>query len=120
MHSAGTHHHGHGTVKTGPSLLEIVAAHETGLMDQVSEAERNARALLDEAHAEATSYLSEDYAQLEREIAELRRQAAEKRDAEVASIRQACDARVTEIRSQAGQKLDEVFREVVDRVIPRA
>jgi vacuolar-type H+-ATPase subunit H len=119
MHSAGNHH-SHGSAPSGPTLLEIVAAHEASLMDQVAEGDRGGRALLDEAHAEATGFLTEDYAQLEREVAEIRRQSAEKREGETASIRAACETRVGEIRSRASQKMDEVFREVVDRVIPRA
>lgn len=120
MHSAG-HHHGNGAAApSGPSLLEIVAAHEAGLMAQVSAGEDSGRELLDTAHAEATSFLTEDYAHLEREVAEIRRNAAEQREADTTSIRAACDARVSEIRSKAGARLDEVFREVVDRVVPRA
>lgn len=116
MHTAASHD----TVKHGPSLLEIVAAHETALMDKVSSTEAAARELLDASHSEATNFLTEDYAQLERDVAELRRNAAEAREQQVAAIRSACDTKVAAVRQRAGVKLEQVFSEVVRRVLPRA
>ncbi len=116
MHTTGAHTPAH----TGPSLLETVAEHESALLGQLEDSERQGRLLLEEAQAEATAFLTEDYGQLEREVAELRRKAAEDREADVLSVQRACDAKVAGIRSGAAQKLDQVFSEVVRRVLPRA
>lgn len=116
MHTAASHD----TAKHGPSLLEIVAAHETSLMDKVSSTDNEVRKLLDDAHAEATHFLTEDYAQLERDVADFRRKGNEAREQEVAAIRAACEQKVAAVRQRAGAKLEQVFIEVVRRVLPSA
>lgn len=89
-------------------------------MDQVATTDKQARELLDAAHAEATHYLTEDYAQLERDVAEIRRGASEAREQQVAAIRSACDTKVAAVRQRADVKLEQVFSEVVRRVLPSA
>ena len=74
------HHASHATAKHGPSLLEVVAEHESGLMAKVADAELQAKSQLDESHTEAAGFLTEDYAQLEREVSDMRKRATEQRD----------------------------------------
>lgn len=116
MHTSAAHAPAH----TGPTLLESVAAHEASLIARVAETEQAGRKLVDDAQSAAAAFLTDDYAQLEREAAEMRRRAADEREAEAAAIRRACDDKVVAIRSQASKKLDQVFAEVVRRVLPRA
>jgi vacuolar-type H+-ATPase subunit H len=114
------HHASHATAKHGPSLLEVVAEHESGLMAKVADAELQAKTLLDEAHTEAAGFLTEDYAQLEREVSDMRKRATEQRESVATGIRAASDAKVAAIRQQSAAKVETVFQEVVRRVVPRS
>ncbi len=116
MHTTGAHTPAH----TGPSLLETVAEHESALLAQLEATEHQGRAQIEVAQGEAAAFLTDDYSQLEREVAELRRRAAEDREVDVLAVRRACDEKVAGIRAGAAQKLDQVFSEVVRRVLPRA
>jgi len=100
------------------SLLETVADHEKGLAESLSSAEEEARALSDAAHDEAASTLSHANAELDREIAALRKEAAEARDSEQARIEQESAARVDDIRRNAESKLQSALEEILRRILP--
>ena len=116
MHSTGHH----GAAHHGPSLLDLVAEHETTLLEQLEGAQHEARGLVDEAHVAATAFLTNDYAQLEREVAEKRRAAQDQRESESARIQHEAETKVAAIRERAAGKIDMVFNEIISRVLPRA
>lgn len=101
------------------SLLETVARHESALTSQVAEARETARGIVEKAHIEARTEMQEETIRLEHEIAVLRREAAEGRGEEARAIREAADQKVADARRAAGQKIPEVMREILGRILPK-
>jgi F0F1-type ATP synthase membrane subunit b/b' len=101
-----------------PALLSAVASHEEQLMDSLRQAQAQARAAVDSAHADAAANLTETSAQLDVEMAEMRRKAAQEREAEVQRVQAASLDRVAGIRANADAKLAAVRSEILRRILP--
>jgi vacuolar-type H+-ATPase subunit H len=102
------------------SLLEIVAQHEKQLMESLEGAREEARKVVDAAHAESANVLHEAGATLEAEVAVLRRDAAQAREAQRVAIEQAAAAEVERIRAESAVRTEAVRRELIARILPGA
>jgi vacuolar-type H+-ATPase subunit H len=100
------------------SLLETVADHEQGLLADLGGAEEESRAIVEAAQAEATRLLGEAHQELEAELAELRRKAADERAQESQVIEQAADEKVRTIHAKLAASRGAVIEEIVGRVLP--
>ena len=109
-----THHH----QTNGVSLLETVARHEQQLMAQVAAAHEEARALIEQAHADAASGAQQDLSQLDMFAAGQRREATETRERERADIERKMEETVATIRTRAAGGLDDAVKKVVQLVLP--
>ena len=88
-------------------------------MESLRAAEAEARASVDAAHADAAALLTASSAQLDAELAELRRKAAESRSHEALEIEAASRARVASIRQGADARLSDVRAEILRRILPQ-
>lgn len=100
------------------SLLESVAAHETALMKELEQAREEARALVEVAHTEGAALQQETNARLDEEVAGLRREAAQAREAERAKIQQDTASRVEQIRQESSKRVAVVRDELIARIVP--
>ncbi|MBX3179749.1 MAG: hypothetical protein KF886_20540 [Candidatus Hydrogenedentes bacterium] len=102
------------------SLLEIVARHETELMEALDRGREGARRIVEEARRESTALLQEASAELDAEIGARRRDAAARRDEERAAIEKATAAEVDRIRQESAGRTHEVRRELIALLVPGA
>lgn len=100
------------------SLLETVATHERGLMDDLNSTREEARQLVEAAHAEGAALLQETNSKLDAEVATLRREAAQRRDTERSTIQQETAADVEQMRSRSASMTSAVRDEIVARILP--
>ena len=100
------------------SLLETVADHEEGLLANLNAVEREGHEIVEAAQAEATLLLGEAAQELETELAELRRKAADTREQESRNIEQAAADKVRTIQSNLASSRDAVIEEIVALVLP--
>lgn len=100
------------------SLLESIAQHESSLMKDLDLAREEARQVVEAAHTASAALLQETNTQLDEEVAKQRREAAETRDQERASIQQNTDAKVEQIRTDSANKTSTVRDELIARIIP--
>ena len=100
------------------SLLETVADHEEGLLADLGGGEEQGRAVVEAAQAEATRFLADAHQQLETELAELRRNAAEVRAQESQAIEQAAAEKVRTIHAKLAASRGAVIEEIVAQVLP--
>jgi len=103
-----------------PALLTAVASHEEQLIASLREAQTEARGAIDAAHADAAANLTETNAQLEADMAEMRRAAAQERAEVVQRVEAASLERVAGIRQSADAKLAAVRSEILRRIMPNA
>jgi vacuolar-type H+-ATPase subunit H len=108
--------HGH----KAPSVLSAAARHETALMTRIAAAEQDAQRRTGQAHEQAAALLIETQHRTERDIAEMRRQAAVERERVEAAIADEAGRKVAEIRAKAAPNLDRIRRAVVGRILPSA
>jgi vacuolar-type H+-ATPase subunit H len=100
------------------SLLESVAQHENALMKDLDLAREEARQVVEAAHTASAALLQETNAQLDEEVAKRRREAAQAREEERASIQQTTDVKVEQIRTDSVNKTSTVRDELIARIIP--
>ena len=100
------------------SLLETVADHEQGLLAGLNAVEQEGREIVEAAQAQAAFLLGETHQQLETELAELRRNAAEDRAQECQAIEEAAAEKVRTIHANLAASRDAVIDEIVARVLP--
>lgn len=103
-----------------PSLLETVAQHEQGLVQELTLAEDEARRVTEAAQQAAVATTQEALARLDGEILERRRKAAADRDAACQAVEQEALARVSAIRAESAGRLGAVEDEILHLVLPQA
>jgi len=102
------------------SLLETVADHEKDLMAQVARGEQEAAKVIEEAQTAAFAALQEMQHELDAEMGEKRRAAAEAREKERAAIEAETIAKIERIRRNISTKTDSVKNEIVSFLLPPA
>ncbi len=100
------------------SLLQQVAEHETGLLAEVKTAERDGRAIVEAAQSEAATLLAEAHQSLERELADLRRVAADEREGERRNIETATASQVRTVRENSVNKRAALVEEILGLLLP--
>lgn len=100
------------------TLLETVAAHESGLMAQVEETKQANRKAIEEAQANAISTLQQLQNKLDQELTDKRHQASFARDNEQQQIESDTERKVKEIRDAAAPKLDAIRDQIVATLLP--
>ena len=102
------------------SLLETVAEHEKALMADLERAREEARTIIESAHGEGAAVLQEASAALESDLLAMRRDAAQKREAERAAIEQATAEKVEQIRAESASRTQSVRDELIGLILPGA
>jgi len=100
------------------SMLETIAQHESALMADLEKARDEARRIVEAAHAAGATALLETNSRLDADVAALRREAIQKREAERSRIQQETAARVEIIRAETAGKTAAVRDDLLARIIP--
>ena len=109
--SASDHRH-------SASILLEAAKHETALVARLHAAEQEAQRIIGLAHEQAAAHLTESAHRTERDIAEMRRQAATERERDEATISEAAQGKVADIRAKALPNRDKIRQTIVARILP--
>ena len=102
------------------SVLLEAARHEHALAARIAVAEQEAQKRTAHAHEQAAAHITEASHRMERDIAEMRRQAAAEREREQLRIAQESEQKVAEIRAKAAPNVDRIRQAVVARILPAA
>ena len=100
------------------SLLQRVAEHETALLTEVKATERDGREIVESAQSEAAALLAEAHQNLEKELADLRRKAAEEREEERQKIESATASQVRTVRENSVNKRAALVEEILSLLLP--
>ena len=100
------------------SLIAAVAEHEQALLERLSQAERDAKGVLERARAQAEAQGAEDSKRLAAEVREIRQAAAEARASAESDVRSAADRKLALVREKTQSRSDEVVEAVVQMVLP--
>ena len=100
------------------SVLAEAARHETALMAGIAAAEQEAQGIIGTAHEQAAALLTDSAHRTERDIAQMRQQAAADRDRTEGAITEEAAAKVADIRAKAAPNLDQIRKVIVSRILP--
>ncbi|MCC6144334.1 MAG: hypothetical protein IT368_11060 [Candidatus Hydrogenedentes bacterium] len=100
------------------TLLESVARHEESLQQDLLAAQDEARQVVDAAQQAAASHRQQEHYKAEAEVAETRRQAAQRRDELEARIEREADDQVARIRERSTTGRTAARDEVVRMILP--
>ena len=100
------------------SVLLAAARHEHALAARIATAEQEAQKRSVHAHEQAAAHLTESAHRMERDILEMRRQAASEREREQLRIAQESEHKVADIRTKAAPNVDRIRQMVVSRILP--
>ncbi len=87
-------------------------------MSRIAAAEQDAQRRVGQAHEQAAAQLIETQHRTERDITEMRRQAAAERERNEAAIVEEANRKVADIRAKAAPNLERIRRAVVARILP--
>lgn len=101
------------------SILGSVARHEQELLATLNETDREAQAIVDDAHADARKHLESEGAKLSADVADIRRDAEAVRTAAYDAVVQESEDKLESLRASARGKAGAVAQEVLKLILPK-
>lgn len=102
-----------------PSILASVASHEQGLLTQLEASKSESREIIEQARANARTFLQENESLLNDEMATVRKNKDIARTTEFEVTVSGAEGRLESVRADAAAKADDVAKEVLALFLPK-
>ncbi|MFP6582597.1 MAG: V-type ATPase subunit subunit G family protein [Candidatus Hydrogenedentota bacterium] len=107
------------TQNTSKSIVASVASHEQELLAKLEASTEEAREIVDQARANARTSQQNSESKLNDDMAEIRCEKDEVREAQLQATVSAAEERLADVRTNAASQVDAIAQEVLSLFIPK-